>query len=71
MPEQLSSIEKRLVELDAKLDMVAKSAERTRVYALWSVVIPLALLLLPLLAIPLILPMLTAYMSSLSLPAGF
>ena len=71
MPEQISAIELKLVEISAKLDAVSASMEKTRKYMFWSVAIPLAMLLLPLLAIPFVLPLLNTYVTSLGLPSSF
>jgi hypothetical protein len=71
MPEQLSNIELKLVQLEAKIDASLVSAEKTRKYMFWSLMIPLALFVLPLLAIPFILPFLQTYLNTLTLPAGF
>ena len=71
MPEQLSAIQTKLIELEGKIDAVMVSAEKTRKYTFWSLMIPLAFFVLPLLAIPLVLPFLQTYLNTLTLPAGF
>ena len=70
-PEQPLSAESRLVSIEGKIDQLIASNKKTRVYLLWSIAIPLALLILPLLAIPLVLPLFSNYLSSLTLPSGF
>lgn len=71
MPEQLSAIQTKLIELEGKIDAVMVSAEKTRKYTFWSLMIPLAFFVLPLLAIPFIMPLLFGYLNSLVLPTGF
>lgn len=71
MADEPLSLETRLTAIDAKLDAVLKSTEKTRKYTFWSVVIPLAFFVLPLLAIPFVLPLFQTYLSTLSLPAGY
>lgn len=56
MPEQLSEIEKKLVILETKVDATFASAEKTRKYILWTGIITAAVILIPLLLLPLFLP---------------
>ena len=56
MPEQLSEIEKKLITLEAKVDATFVSAEKTRKYILWTGIITAAVILIPLLILPLVLP---------------
>ena len=70
-PEQPLSAESRLVAIEAKHDQLIAANKKTRTYLLWSIAIPLALLILPLLAIPLVLPLFSNYLTTLSIPAGF
>ncbi|HEV8677329.1 MAG TPA: hypothetical protein VN701_00635 [Candidatus Paceibacterota bacterium] len=70
-PEQPLSAESRLVSIEAKLDELIATNKKTRTYLLWSIAIPLLMLVLPLLAIPLVLPLFNTYLSSLSLPSDF
>ena len=67
-PQTEPSIETRLTAIEAKLDELVASNKKTRSYLLWSIAIPLILLVLPLLAIPFVIPL---FLNSLSLPAGF
>ena len=67
MSEEIS-IESKMVQLEAKMDAVLASSEKTRKYLLWSLVIPLVFFVLPLLAIPFIVPL---FLQSLSLPPSF
>ena len=53
------------------MDAVLKSVEKTRRYTFWSLMIPLAFFILPLLAIPLVIPLFQTYLSTLSLPANY
>jgi hypothetical protein len=71
MPEQLTKIEMKLVELEGKLDELVASNKKMRTYLLWSIMLPLGLLVLPLLLIPFMLPLLMGYMQTLTLPPGF
>lgn len=70
-PEQPLSVESKLVEIEGKLDELIASNKKLRNYLLWSIAVPLALLILPLLAIPLVLPLFNTYLSTLSLPSDF
>ena len=56
MNEQLDRIEIKLAELSGKLDDVYKSSERMRLYAKWTAIITVALIVIPLLILPLVLP---------------
>lgn len=58
----------RLDSLEAKVDAVYASSEKTRKYFLWTGIITLALIVIPLLILPLVIP---AFLSSVSIPAGF
>lgn len=70
-PEQPLSVESKLAAIEGKLDELIASNKKTRTYLFWSIAIPLILLVLPLLAIPLVLPLFGNYLSTLALPAGF
>lgn len=56
MQEQLDRIELKLAELDGKLDAVHASSEKMRKYFLWTLGVTVALIVLPLLILPLLLP---------------
>ena len=49
-------LEKRLSDIEAKIEMTRKSAEITRKYMLWTVVVGLVLFILPLIALMFIIP---------------
>lgn len=68
MPEQLSRIETKLVELEGKIDATYKSAEKMRKYFLWTGIITVAVIIIPLLILPFVIP---AFLSSVTLPAGY
>ncbi len=70
-PEQPLSVESKLIAIEGKLDQLIAANKKTRTYLLWSIAIPLALLILPLLAIPLVLPLFSTYLTTLSIPAGY
>lgn len=69
--EQPLSVESKLVAIEGKLDELIATNKKTRTYLLWSIAIPLALLILPLLAIPLVLPLFNNYLNTLTLPSNF
>ncbi|HVV38993.1 MAG TPA: hypothetical protein VHD31_01575 [Candidatus Paceibacterota bacterium] len=68
MNEQLDRIEMKQRELEGKLDAVFQSSEKMRKYMLWGFWITVGAIALPLLVLPLVLP---AFLSSLTIPAGF
>ncbi len=68
MNEQLDRIEKKLADFEIKIDAIHKSSERTRKAFMWTLIITVALIVLPLLALPAMIPL---FMQSLVLPAGF
>ena len=43
-------------ELDKKLDQIYRSAEKTRKYILWTAIISLAVIILPLIALAFVIP---------------
>jgi len=63
-----TSIETKLVELQAKVDSIYTSVEKTRKYFLWTLIITVAVVVLPLLVLPFVL---SSFLSSVTLPAGF
>lgn len=65
------AIETKITEINGKLDALIESNKKLRAYLLWSIAVPLGLLLLPLLALPLMMPLLQNYLDTLSIPAGF
>ena len=68
MEPDIQVLADRLSALEAKIDAVYVSSEKIRKYFLWTGIITLALIVLPLIVLPLILP---AFLSSLTIPAGF
>lgn len=68
MQEEPVELETRLTELSQKLDLVYASAEKIRKLFLWTLIITVGVILVPLLLLPLVLP---AFLNSLVLPAGF
>ena len=52
----MDEILQKLTELEAKIDAVYKSAEKTRKYFLWTVIASVVLFVLPLIALILIIP---------------
>jgi type IV secretory pathway component VirB8 len=51
-----AEILKKLAEQDKKLDAIYRSAEKTRKYFLWTLIISVAVIVLPLIALAFILP---------------
>ena len=68
MPEQLSKIEEKLVELEGKMDAVLASSEKMRKYMLWGFWITVGAIAIPLLILPFVIP---AFLSSVTIPAGY
>ncbi len=58
----------KLAEHDAKLDAIFQSSEKMRKYFLWTMIISVAVIVLPLIGMVLVLP---SFFNSLVLPAGF
>ena len=56
MQEQLDRIEIKLAELQGKIDEVYSSSEKTRKYFLWAGIITVAVIIIPLLILPAVLP---------------
>ena len=68
MNEQLDRIEAKLVELSEQLDKTYRSAEKMRKYFFWTMIITVALIVIPLLVLPFVIP---AFLQSVEIPAGF
>ncbi|KKQ77988.1 MAG: hypothetical protein A3A96_04440 [Candidatus Zambryskibacteria bacterium RIFCSPLOWO2_01_FULL_39_39] len=49
-------IEKRLVELEAKVDAIYVSVEKTRKYFFWTMIVTLVVLVLPLIGLLFVVP---------------
>ena len=47
---------KKLAEIEAKVDAVYKSAEKTRKYFMWTLIISVVLFVLPLIALVFVIP---------------
>ncbi len=56
MEEQLDRIETKLAALEGKVDAVFASSEKMRKYFLWTLVITVVVIVLPLLILPALLP---------------
>jgi type II secretory pathway component PulF len=67
-PEELSKLQLKLAEIEGKIDATFASAEKTRKYMMWTAIVTVAVIVIPLLILPFVLP---AFFSSLALPAGF
>ena len=52
MEEKLSQIEKKLAEIEIKMDRVLASSEKMRKYFLWTLVVTIAVIVIPLLFLP-------------------
>lgn len=59
-------ISKKLDELEQKIDKIYKSAEKTRKYFLWSLIISIAFIVLPLIGLAIIIPLYLRTLSNLS-----
>jgi hypothetical protein len=68
MNEQLDRIEIKLAELQGKVEAAYQSSEKMRKYMLWGFWITVAVIVIPLLILPLFLP---AFLGSVTLPAGY
>lgn len=56
MNEQLDRIETKLAQLEAKVDALYASSEKMRRYFLWTLIITIGVILIPLFILPLFLP---------------
>lgn len=52
MEEKNPNIENRLAELEAKIDKVYASSERMRKYFLWTLIVTIVIVVIPLLILP-------------------
>ena len=68
---QLDRIEVKLAELQAKIDATFVSAEKTRKYMMWTAIITVAVIVIPLLILPAVLPGFLASQGVGGIPAGF
>lgn len=62
-----NDILKRLDEQDKKLDAIFQSSEKMRKYFLWTLIITVAAIVLPMIGLVFVLP---SFLNSLTLPAG-
>ena len=60
------SVQAKLEALEKKIDAIYVSAEKTRKYFLWTGIITLAVIVLPLLALPFALSQLMSYYGTIS-----
>lgn len=58
----------RIAALEVKVNAVYTSSEKIRTYFLWTGIITLAVIVIPLLILPLVLP---AFLSSVTIPTGY
>ncbi|HVY72729.1 MAG TPA: hypothetical protein VG984_01600 [Candidatus Paceibacterota bacterium] len=56
MNEQLDRLEMKLAELEGKVDTVFASVEKMRKYTMWTGIITVAVIVIPLLLLPLFVP---------------
>jgi len=66
MDEQ--NLQKRLESLEQKVDLVYRSSERMRTYFLWTLIITIAMVVLPLIALMFVIP---SFLSTYSAISGF
>ena len=52
----MEEVLKKLVELEAKIDAVYKSAEKTRKYFMWTLILSVVLFVLPLIGLIFVIP---------------
>jgi len=52
----MDEVLKKLAEIEAKVDAVYKSAEKTRKYFMWTLIISVVLFVLPLIALVFVIP---------------
>jgi uncharacterized membrane protein YjjP (DUF1212 family) len=62
-----NDIAKKLEEQDKKLDAILVSSEKMRKYFLWTMIISIAVIVLPLIGMMFVLP---SFFNSLTIPAG-
>ncbi len=67
MDQDLAKIREALARIESALDETRGAVRQMRRYFLWSVVIAVAVIILPLLALPLVLP---SFLQSVAIPAG-
>ncbi len=67
MDEQLKRIEAKLIEIEGKLDATHRSAEKTRKIMLWTGIISIAFIIIPLFFLPFLAP---AFLSSQGVGLG-
>ncbi len=60
-------IEKRLAEIEQKIDAVYKSVEKTRKYFLWTLIITVILFVLPLIGLLIVIPQFISLISGSNL----
>lgn len=58
---------KKLEEQDKKLDAIFQSSEKMRKYFLWTLIISVAVIILPLIGLVFVIP---SFLSNLALPVG-
>jgi len=68
--EQLDRIEKKLADVEVKLDATYKSAEKMRKYMMWTAIITVVVIVIPLLILPALLPSFLASQGVGGLPPG-
>ena len=66
MDEQ--NLQKRLESLEQKVDLVYRSSERMRTYFLWTLIITIAMVVLPLITLMFVIP---SFLSTYSAISGF
>ena len=72
MQEQLDRIELKLAELEGKINATYASSEKMRKYFLWTGIITVAVIVIPLLILPFILPAaISGLTGGVNLPQGY
>ena len=61
-------MDEQLQRIEQKVDALYVSAEKTRKYFLWTLIVTVGIIVVPLLVLPLVIPF---FLSSIALPVGF
>ncbi len=64
---EIQALSQKLSELESKVDAVYKSSERIRKYFLWTGIITLVVIVVPLIILPFVIPL---FLQSITIPAG-
>lgn len=68
MEPDIALLSQKISALEEKIDKVYASSEKIRKYFLWTGIITIAVIVIPLLLLPLVLP---SFIQSVTIPAGY